>query len=55
MINSRERVEKQEEFNQIFTIYDKNHKKIDIKLSFTPVKDKSVNINYILRTSILEK
>ena len=55
MIDSREQVEKQEEFNHIFTIYDKNHKKIDVKLSFTPVKDKSININYILRTSILEK
>ncbi len=55
MIDSREHADKQEEFNQVFTIYDKNHKKIDIKLSLTPVKDKSININYILRTSILEK
>ena len=41
-------------FVETLEMYDKNHKKVKVELSFTYVKEKSNNITYVLITKILD-
>ena len=54
MVDSKRYSEERKNFTQVFELYDKDHNKIAIELTFRSVHNETNNVQYILNTKIIK-